>query len=73
MLLLISLIEIVEYEQDNDEHCQAEYYQFHFTVKTLAGRDSPSVPREQLIQYVCAALNILDKIVNVNISQLKLY
>ena len=70
LILLIFLIEIVEYEEGNYDHCQKEYYQFHFTAKTQSGRDRASVARKQLIDSICAALNILDKIVNVNISQL---
>ena len=34
LILLISLVEIIENEQDNNDHCQTEYYQFHFTVYT---------------------------------------
>ena len=33
---------------------------------------SASLPRKQLIDSICAALNVLDKIGNVNISQLSL-
>ena len=70
LILLISLVEIIENEQDNNDHCQTEYYQFHFTV--LHPKHSGSVGRKQLIESLCVSLdlNILDKIVNVNISQI---